>query len=184
MKKPDFSYRTLKYRGEKSRILHIGVTLFVGVIMMGGFIYTTQKQSDTSVASVKKVLAVENKEVSQYPPIKIKKYVTINIINGTGNTQQEGKMVKALVKSGYSLENIELSKAEVFEDIGTTITSHADYEEIVANIKDALKPVIPEIADGIPNNDPNVDSGFDVVIITGSRTINTIIPQKQAAALP
>jgi len=184
MKKPDFSYRTLKYRRKKRRILHIGVALFLGVIVILGLIYTTQKQSDTSGTSVKKVLAVENKEVSHYPPIKIKKYVTINIINGTGNTQQEGKMVKALVKSGYSLVNIELSTAEVFEDIGTTITSNTDYEEIVAHIKDVLKPVIPEITDGISNNDPNVDSGFDVVIITGSRTINTIMPQKQAAALP
>jgi len=183
MKKPDFSYRTLKYRRKKRRILRIGVTLFVGVIMMGGFIYTTQKQSDTSVASVKKVLAVDNKEVSHYPPIKIKKYVTINIINGTGNTQQEEKMVKALVKSGYSLVNIELSRTEAVEDMGTTITSNTDYEEIVANIKDVLKPVIPEITDGILNNDPNVDSGFDVVIITGSRVTSTIMP-KQATLLP
>ncbi len=183
MKKPDFSYRTLKYRRKKRRILRIGVALFVGVIMMGGFIYTTKKQSNTSVASIKKVLAVENKEVSQYPPIKIKKYVTINIINGTGNTQQEEKMVKALVKSGYSLVNIELSTAEVFEDRGTTITSNTDYEEIVAHIKDVLKPVIPEITDGVLNNDPNIDSGFDVVIIIGSRVTSTIMP-KQANSLP
>lgn len=179
MKKPDFSYRTLKYRRKKRKILYIGMALYFGVIMMGGFIYITQKQSDTSGTGVKKVLAVENNEVSQYPPIKIKKYVTINIVNGTGNTQQEGKMVKALVKSGYSLVNIELSKAEVFEgrsSMGTTITANADYEAIVANIKDALKPVIPEIADGIPNNDPNINSGFDVVIITGNRIIPTTHP--------
>ena len=103
--------------------------------------------------------------------------------NGTGNIEYEEEIVKTLVESGYSLLNIELGNAEVFGEIGTTITSNADFEAIVANIKDVLKPVIPDIADGIPNNDPNVDSRFDVVIITGSRVINTIMP-KQATLLP
>ena len=77
--------------------------------------------------------------------------------------------MKALVKSGYSHSNIELGNTKVVGDIGTTITANADFEEIVANIKDVLKSVTPEITDGIPNNDPNVDSGFDVVIVTRSR---------------
>jgi len=170
MEKSVFPYPIQNYSRKAKWVMYIGVTLLIGVIVMWGFIYTTQKQSETNGILVKKVRAFENKEVSHYspPPIKIKKYVTINLINSTGNTKHWGKIVKALVKSGYSLSNIELENAKVFEDTGTTITANADFDEIVANIKDVLKPVTPEITDGIPNTDPNVDSGFDVVIIIGS----------------
>ncbi len=171
MKKSVFPYPTQNYSRKIKWVTHIGVALLIGVIAMWGFIYTIQKRSETNGIWVKKVLAVENKKVSHYspPPIKIKKYVTINVINSTGKTKHEGKIVKALVKSGYSHSNIELGNTKVVGDIGTTITANADFEEIVANIKDVLKSVTPEITDGIPNNDPNVDSGFDVVIVTRSR---------------
>lgn len=188
MKKPFFSYPSRKYRGKTKWITFIGVALLVGVVLsvnviIWGIICATQQQSRINVSRVKKVLAVENRKLSHYPPIKTKKYVTINLINGTGNIEHEEKIIKTLVESGYRLLNIESSKASVFEDTGTTITSNADFETIVENIKDVLKPIIPEIADGIPNNDPNFDSGFDVVIIIGRRVTNTIMP-KQSASLP
>lgn len=177
MRKPYFSYRTKKYRRKTNWGTYIGVALLlIGAIVMWWFIFTTIKLSETIGARVYTVLAVENKEVSHYPPIKFKKYVTINIVNSTGNTEHEEEMVKALVKSGYSPANIELKKAKEPGYTGTTITSNADYEAIVANIKDVLKSITPEITDGTPSNDPNVDSGFDVVIITGSRVINTKMP--------
>jgi len=183
MKKTGFSQRSLKYRRKKRKMLHIGIALFIGGIVMWGLLFTSISQRISSEMSEKKILSDEVMEVPRYPPIKIKKYVTINIINSTGNNEQGKKIVTALVKSGYSLTNIEISKTAAVEDMGTTITSNTDYEAIVTHIKDVLKSITPEISDVSPNNDPNVDSGFDVVILTGSRMNNTIVP-KSAASLP
>ena len=183
MKKTGFSQRSLKYRRKKRKMLHIGIALFIGGIVMWGLLFTSISQRISSEMSEKKILSDEVMEVPRYPPIKIKKYVTINIINSTGNNEQGKKIVTALVKSGYSLTNIEISKTAAVEDMGTTITSNTDYEAIVTHIKDVLKSITPEISDGSPNNDPNVDSGFDVVILTGNRMNNTIVP-KSAASLP
>ena len=184
MEEPDFPYPIQKYSGKAK-----WVTLFIGAVLLVTAIavwapFTRQKQDKTKGLEVKKALAVEYKQLSNSPtskPEKDKKDVTINILNGTGVTGQAGKIVKALVESGYSLSNIKLGNAEEFTHIGTTITANADFEKTVANIKDVIKPVFPEIADGIPNNNPNVDSGFDVVIITGSRVTNTIAPTQEIA---
>jgi hypothetical protein len=46
----------------------------------------------------------------------------------------------------------------------------------VINIKEILKPMFPEIIDGVLNPNPNEDSGFDVVIITGGNKVETPIP--------
>lgn len=178
MEEPDFPYPIQRYSGRTKLGVLIGAILFVTAIVMWGT-FTRQKQSKIKGSEVKKVMAVEYKQLSNSPtskPGKDKKDVTIHILNGTGVTGQAGEIVKALVESGYSLLNIKLGNAEEFDHIGTTITSNADFEEIVVDIKDTVKPVFPEITDGIPNNNPNVDSGFDVVIITGSRVINTIKP--------
>lgn len=170
MEEPDVPYPTNQYSGKTKLGILIGVVLLVAAVVVWGA-SASQKQNKITKTPVKKVMAVEYKQLSNSPtakPEKEKKDVTINILNGTGVTGQAGDIVKALVLSGYSLLNIKLGNAEKFDHIGTTITANADLEGIVADIKDVVKTVYPEIADGIADNNPNVDSGFDVVIITGT----------------
>lgn len=185
MEEPDFPYPIQKYSGKAKWVtLLIGTALIVTAIAIWAP-FARQKQDKTKGLEVKKVLAVEYKQLSNSPtskPEKDKKDVTINILNGTGVTGQAGKIVNALVRAGYSLLNIKLGNADEFTHVGTTITSNADFEKTVKHIKEAIKPVFPEITDGIPNNNPNIDSGFDVVIITGSRIINTITPTQDTTS--
>lgn len=183
MEEPDFPYPIQKYNSKTKWIILMGAIIFITAIVVWST-FTKQKQSKVIEPAVKKVQAVEYKQLSNSPtskPKKERKDVTINILNGTGIAGQAGEIVKALVESGYSSLNIKLGNAEEFNHIGTTITSNADFEEVVINIKDVVKSVYPEITDGIPNNNPNIDSGFDVVIITGSKVISTIVPTKSTS---
>lgn len=180
MEEPDAPYPTTGYSGKTKLGVLIGVVLIVTAMVVWGT-STWKKQSVVKGSEVKKVVAVEYKQLSNSPtskPEKDKKVVTIQILNGTGVAGQAGLIVKALVESGYKLANIKLGNAEEFGHTGTTITANADFEEIVADIKDAVKPVFPEITDGIADSNPNVDSGYDVVIITGSKATSTISPTK------
>lgn len=137
--------------------------------ILGGIIIFRKPQK----IEAKKIIAtpVKYRQLSNSPtvkPIKAKKNVTIRGLNGTGISGQAGLVVKALEMSGYNLTNIKIANAETIDHSVTMITSHADLGEIVIDIKDALKPMFPEITDGIPNTNPNDDGRFDVVIVTGS----------------
>jgi len=176
MEEPDFPYPIQKYSGKTKWVMLIGSVLLITAIWST---FTWQKRRMSKRSEVKKVMAVEYKQLSNSPtpkPEKAKRNVRINILNGTGVAGQAGIILKALVEAGYSLSNIKLGNAEEFGHINTTITSNADLEEIVINIKNVVKPVFPEITNGVPNNNPNIDSQFDVVIITGSKVLTIIMP--------
>ncbi len=175
------AYTIPEYRRMINRVTLMRVALFIGMVLMiralviWGSLYKAQNIDESKDPRTAKVLSLEKKGSSPYPPIKIKKLVRIQIVNHTGTITNENEIVNALVESGYSLSNIEFQNGEVLKNTGTTITSHADFEEIVAHIKTVLRTVTPEIADGIQNNNPNRNSTFDVVIITDNRETNTVM---------
>ncbi len=187
MKRLTTPNRLAKYWNKNNRATLIRVALFVGIALWISLlarwedIYSAQKQIKSKSAQVTKVVAIENTDLFDYPPIKTKRNVRINLLNGTGNTKVDAVIVKALVGSGYTFSNIELGEAKVVEGTGTTITANADYEAIVAHIRNVLQPIIPDIADGVSNSDPNVESGYDVVIITGSKAPMTTLPRQDAS---
>lgn len=166
MEEPDFPYPIQKDNTKLKWFMLISLTC-IGIL--GGIFIFRQPQK----IEAKKIIAIPTKyrQLSNSPtvkPIKIKKNVTIQVLNGTGIQGQASLIVKALEIAGYSLENIKSGNAKTIGGTSTSITSRADFEEIVINIKEILKPMFPKIIDGVLDHNPNEDSGFDVVIVTGS----------------
>ena len=170
MEELDFPYPVKKDNSKLKWFVLIGL-ICIGIF--GGIFIFRQPQK----IEAKKIIAspisspVEYKQLSNSPtvkPVKVKKNVTIQILNGTGTIGQAGVIVKALVGAGYNADNIKSGNAKTFGGTVTTITSRADFEEIVSDVKNTLKPVFPDITNGIVDTNPNEDSGYDVVVITGS----------------
>lgn len=166
MEEPDLPYPIQK---DNTKLKWFVLISLAGIGILGGIFIFRQPQK----IEAKKITTVpiKYKQLSNTPtvkPIKAKKNVTIQILNGTGIPGQAAVIAKVLEVAGYSLDNIKSGNAKTIGGTVTTITSSADFEEIVSNIKDVLKPVFPDIANGILDSNPNEDSGFDIVIVTGS----------------
>jgi hypothetical protein len=173
MEEPDYPYPIQNDNTKLKWIIPIGLFIIV-LVSVVVFFTKLQKKPET-----KKSTAVVYKQLSNTPtqkPKKEKKDVTIQVLNGTGVSGQAGVIVKALEAAGYSPDHIKSGNAETIDHTVTTITANADFEDVVINIKDILRQSVPELTDGIPNTNPNIDSGFDVVIITGSKKITSVNP--------
>ncbi len=171
MEEPDFPYPTQKYSRKAKWTVIISITLMITV----GGIFLSQKPKKTEV---KKVLAVEYRQLPNSPtamPTKAKMNVTIEVLNGSGIPGQANKVMKMLEAEGYDIDNIKSGNAKTSDHVGTTITSRADLEERVTDIKKILSPLFPDISDGIQNTNPNDDSGYDIVITTGSVKTGTLL---------
>lgn len=171
MEEPDFPYPIQK---NNSKLKWFILISFAGIGILGWTLIFRKPQK----IEAKKIIItpVKYRQLSNSPtvrPIKVKKNVTIQVLNGTGTPGQAGVIVKTLEAAGYNLDNIKSGNAETIGETVTTITSIADFEEIVSDIKDVLKQLYPDIANGKSNHNPNEDSGFDVIIITGGNSIIT-----------
>lgn len=169
MEEPDFPYPIQK---DNSKLKWFVVISLAGIGILGGVLFFRQPQK----IEAKKVVVepIKYRQLSNTPtekPIRARKDVTIQVLNGTGIPGQAGLIVKALEASGYTLDNIKSGNAKAIGVQTTTITSRADFEEIVAHIRGVLKSMFPVIEDGVSNLNPNEDSGFDVIIITGGDSI-------------
>jgi len=169
MEETSFQYQTQQNNnnGLKKTIV-VGMVFLLATII--GILIIRQPKKE----NVNKNIVVEKKELSTPSPTekpkKEKASVTIQVLNGSGITGQAGLVVKALQEAGYSPDNIKSGNADSTDNANTTISSRTDFEEIVINIKDVLKPMFPEIRDEILNLNSNKDSGFDVTIITGGNS--------------
>ncbi len=159
----------------------VWVVLFaIAVILIGGFVLSRQQKKEPEV---KKDIVVEKKEPSPTAKPKIEKSsVKIQVVNGTGTPGQAGVVVKALEGAGYSADNIKTDNAEKFDTLTTTITARADFEEIVNDIKDVLKPTFEEIT--VDSSNLNTDSEFDIVVVTGGKLFETVTATPSATIAP
>ena len=159
----------------------VWVVLFaIAVILIGGFVLSRQQKK---VPEAKKDVVVEKKEPSPTAKPKIEKSsVKIQVVNGTGTPGQAGIVVKALEGTGYSADNIKTANAEKFTTLTTTITARTDFEEIVNDIKDVLKPTFEEVT--VDSSNLNSDSEFDIVIVTGGKLFEAITATPSATVTP
>ena len=159
----------------------VWVVLFaIAVIAIGGFVLSRQQKK---APETKKDVVVEKKEPSPTAKPKIEKSsVKIQVVNGTGTPGQAGIVVKALEGTGYSADNIKTANAEKFTTLTTTITARTDFEEIVNNIKDVLKPTFEEVT--VDSSNLNSDSEFDIVIVTGGKLFETVTATPSATITP
>ena len=159
----------------------VWVVLFaIAVILIGGFVLSRQQKK---VPEAKKDVVVEKKEPSPTAKPKIEKSsVKIQVVNGTGTPGQAGVVVKALEGAGYSADNIKTDNAEKFTTLTTTITARTDFEEIVNDIKDVLKPTFEEVT--VDSSNLNSDSEFDIVIVTGGKLFEAITATPSATVTP
>jgi len=159
----------------------VWVVLFaIAVIVIGGFVLSRQQKK---VPEAKKDVVVEKKEPSPTAKPKIEKSsVKIQVVNGTGTPGQAGIVVKALEGTGYSADNIKTANAEKFTTLTTTITARTDFEEIVNDIKDVLKPTFEEVT--VDSSNLNTDSEFDIVIVTGGKLFEAITATPSATVTP
>ena len=159
----------------------VWVVLFaIAVIVIGGFVLSRQQKK---VPEAKKDVVVEKKEPSPTAKPKIEKSsVKIQVVNGTGTPGQAGIVVKVLEGAGYSADNIKTDNAEKFTTLTTTITARTDFEEIVNDIKDVLKPTFEEIT--VDSSNLNTDSEFDIVIVTGGKLFEAITATPSATVTP
>ena len=159
----------------------VWVVLFaIAVIVIGGFVLSRQQKK---APEAKKDVVVEKKEPSPTAKPKIEKSsVKIQVVNGTGTPGQAGVVVKALEGAGYSADNIKTDNAEKFTTLTTTITARTDFEEIVNDIKDVLKPTFEEVT--VDSSNLNSDSEFDIVIVTGGKLFEAITATPSATVTP
>jgi len=159
----------------------VWVVLFtIAVIVIGGFVLSRQQKK---VPEAKKDVVVEKKEPSPTAKPKIEKSsVKIQVVNGTGTPGQAGIVVKVLEGAGYSADNIKTDNAEKFTTLTTTITARTDFEEIVNDIKDVLKPTFEEVT--VDSSNLNTDSEFDIVIVTGGKLFEAITATPSATVTP
>ena len=171
MEETAFSYSNQPKKSNKTMLfVVIGVLLAVLI----GWFFVTQQPKDTD--EVKNDIVVEEKTPTptiEKPKIE-KSSVKIQVINGTGTPGQAGIVVKALEEAGYSSDNIKTGNAEEFDNSTTSITARDNFEEIVDNIKELLKPTFEKITVVSPNLDS--DSEFDVVIVTGGKIFEAVTP--------
>jgi len=159
----------------------VWVVLFtIAVIVIGGFVLSRQQKK---VPEAKKDVVVEKKEPSPTAKPKIEKSsVKIQVVNGTGTPGQAGIVVKVLEGAGYSADNIKTDNAEKFTTLTTTITARTDFEEIVNDIKDVLKPTFEEVT--VDSSNLNTDSEFDIVIVTGGKLFEVVTATPSATITP
>lgn len=159
----------------------VWVVLFaVAVILIGGFVLSRQQKKQPEA---KKDVNVEKKEPSPTAKPKIEKSsVKIQVVNGTGTPGQAGIVVKALESAGYSADNIKTSNAEKFDNVTTTITARADFDEIANDVKSVLKSTFEEIT--IDSSNLNTDSEFDIVVITGGKLFEVVSATPSATLAP
>lgn len=159
----------------------VWVVLFaIAVILIGGFVLSRQQKKQPEA---KKDVVVEKKEPSPTAKPKIEKSsVKIQVVNGTGTPGQAGIVVKALESAGYSADNIKTSNAEKFDNVTTTITARADFDEIANDVKSVLKSTFEEIT--IDSSNLNTDSEFDIVVITGGKLFEVVSATPSATLAP
>lgn len=181
MEGPDFPYPIQKNNAGLKWIVLISLT---GVILLTGM-FIFRKPQKIEAKKVVVITPVQYRQLSNTPtikPIKVED-VTIQVLNGTGIPGQAALIVKKLEAAGYNPDNIKLGNAKTIGVSVTSITSRADFEKVVIHIKELLKPLFPEIEDGALNPNPNEDSGFDVVIITGNNKTVTDDPSPSVTAI-
>ncbi|PIZ62564.1 hypothetical protein COY16_04000 [Candidatus Roizmanbacteria bacterium CG_4_10_14_0_2_um_filter_39_13] len=176
--------RYLTHHNKRKRIkiaVTVGaVLIFLFTTVVGGLIIRQVKNEQ-----IKKSIVIEKKaNTSREILNKRKENVTIQVLNGGGILGQVEVVVKTLEDAGYKSENITLADADSAGHKITTITSRADFKDIVINIKEILKPILPEIIDGALDTNPNEDSGFDVTVITGGKKIEAFVPTKTITRNP
>lgn len=165
------------YTTRKNNKLFVFVGLILIIMMVSAGVYANiPKQTE-----VKKVIAIEYKQIANSPTPKSKKEkmnVTIQVLNGSGIVGQADSIVRALEDAGYDRANIKFGNADVTNRSSGIITARADFEETVTDIKNTLKQIYPEIMDSELNtnpkvdSNPNIDSGFDIVIVTGEKEVS------------
>jgi hypothetical protein len=169
MEEPDLPYPPQNDYRKAKWIAIVGICIFA---VVGGMVVFKQKPQKIEV---QKVQAVKYKQLPNTPtekPVKAKKDITIQVLNGTGIPGQAAGIVKALIAAGYVTDNIKSGNADTSDHAITSITANADFGTVVEDIKDVLKPIVSDVSNGVPNLNPNVDSGFDVEIITGTSAAN------------
>ncbi len=170
MKETTFSYSSQPKKSNKIMPTIVVVAVLLIAIIASYLIINKPKKTE-----VKKEVVIEKKEPSPTEKPKIEKSsVKIQVVNGTGTPGQAGVVVKVLEDAGYNSENIKTSNAEKFDNSVTTITARTDFEEIVNDIKELLKPTFIKISVISPNLDRT--SEFDIIVITGGKIFEAVTP--------
>jgi len=170
------------YRNQQSKKNKVKSPLFIGIVILAALaigIFLMTRQSKKNVEN--KVTVIETPVPSPTETPKIDKAtVKIQVLNGTGTPGQAGQAVKALEEAGYKAENIKTGNADKYDNLTTTISSRANYEAIVSNIEDALKPTFSDIT--VRSSTLDTSSEFDVVVVTGGKIFETIAPTKSVSS--
>ncbi len=155
------------------------IYIIIGVIILASLFIGWLVTRPSVKPEEKKDVVIEQKEPSPTEKPKIEKTsVKIQVVNGTGTPGQAGVVVKALEAAGYSADNIKSTNADTYDNLVTSISARANFEEIVSDIKTVLKPTFAEITDSSPNL--SEDSAFDIVVLTGGKTFETVTPTTAA----
>jgi len=154
---------------KKKTTMIIGIVL-VAAVLVGGMVMLRQPKTDQT-----KSASATNKEPSPTEKPKIdKETVKIQVLNGTGTPGQAGIAVGALKKAGYNSDNIKTANADNFNNTVTTIAAKDGFEEVVVDVKDALKTTFDEI--NIDSASLDKASEFDIVVTTGGKKYEVTTP--------
>ena len=148
------------------------IIMVIIILALTGGIFMLRQSKKTNQT---KVTVAENNEPSPTEKPEIdKKSVKIQVLNGTGTPGQAGIAVEVLKKAGYNFDSIKTANAEDFNNTITTITAKDGFNDVVSDIKDALKTTFDEIK--IDSTNLDKDSEFDVVITTGGKKFEAATP--------
>jgi len=174
MEETSFSYPNKQKSNKALPTIVVGAVLLIAII--GSFlIIKGSKKTDE-----KKEVVVEKREPTPTEKPKIDKAsVKIQVINGTGTPGQASEVVKALEEAGYKAENIKTSNAEKFNNSTTTIEARINFEEIIKDIEDLLKPTFSDVE--VKSTNLDKDGEFDIVVVTGGKIFATATPTESVS---
>ena len=109
-----------------------------------------------------------------------KSSVKIQVINGTGTPGQAGLVVKALEEAGYATDNIKTGNADRFDNATMTIEGRVGFGDIVEDIEEALRSDFDKIT--VKTSSVDKDSEFDIVVVTGGKIFEAVIPTTSVSA--
>jgi len=170
MEEPLSPYPLLKKKNSSQ--WPILMVVIIGAVFIGGFVMSRQSKKETVNSPIVTEIT-RTPSPTEMPKID-KKAVKIKVENGTGTPGQAGLVVKSLEEAGYETDNIKTGNAETYDHTDTSISSKESHDEIVKDIKGALKSTFEDITEGVSNL--KSDDEFDVIIITGGKLFPTDAP--------
>lgn len=140
----------------------IALSLVIGAVFFGGFVFLDQQNGGTSKEQKETPLTPIPSVVEEEAKVT-KEELTIQIFNGTGTAGEAGAVESLLTEADFS--NIEIGNAESQDN---TVTEVLVSSQVNQTIQEELKEVLESYFSEVEITQVDEEADFDIVITTGT----------------